>query len=235
MKGILGKKLGMSQVFLSNGQLVPVTVIEVQPNLVSQTKTAEKEKYNSLQLSAFDLRLNLSNKAVAGHFKKVDSQPKRFVREIRGMEGFNVGDTLNVGDVFKPGEFVDVTGISKGKGFQGRVKRYNQSRGPMGHGSGLHRQMGSTGSIAANRVFKAQPMPGQMGHVKRTISNLEIIKVDSDYLLVKGSIPGPKKGFVVIKSAIKNSKTKEAANLHQWVNPSQTVESKANGGNDGQN
>lgn len=215
MKGILGKKLGMSQVFLSNGQLVPVTVIEVQPNLVSQVKTAEKDKYNSLQLATSDLRLNLTNKAIAGHFKKVDSQPKRFVKEIRNMAGFNVGDVINAGDIFAAGEFVDITGTSKGKGFQGRVKRFNQSRGPMGHGSGLHRQMGSTGSIAANRVFKNQPMPGQMGNAKRTISNLEVIKVEENYILVKGSVPGPKKGFVVIKSAIKNPKPVAAANLHK--------------------
>lgn len=225
MKGILGKKLGMSQVFLSNGQLVPVTVIEVQPNLVSQVKTVEKEKYNSLQLSAFDLRLNLTNKAVAGHFKKVDSQPKRFVREICDMTGFNVGDVINAKDIFKPGEFVDVTGISKGKGFQGRIKRFNQSRGPMAHGSGLHRQMGSTGSIAANRVFKAQPMPGQMGNVQRTISNLEVIKVDDNYLLVKGSVPGPKKGFLIIKEAVKNPKPVAPANLHKWANSNDTNES----------
>jgi len=215
MKGILGKKLGMSQVFLDNGQLVPVTVIEVQPNLVSQIKTIAKEKYNSLQLSAFDLRLNLTNKPVIGHFKKVDSQPKRFVREIRNMQGFSIGDIINVADIFKAGEFVDVTGISKGKGFQGRIKRFNQARGPMAHGSGLHRQMGSTGSISANRVFKSQPMPGQMGNVKRTISNLELIKVEDNYVLVKGSIPGPKKGFVVIKKAIKNPKPVVAANLYK--------------------
>ncbi|MBE4704278.1 50S ribosomal protein L3 [Spiroplasma platyhelix] len=222
MKGILGKKLGMSQVFLSNGQLVPVTVIEIQPNLVSQVKTGENEKYNSLQLSTFDLRLNLTNKAVAGHFKKVDSQPKRFVKEIRNMAGFNVGDIINASDVFTAGEFVDVTGTSKGKGFQGRIKRFNQTRGPMGHGSGLHRQMGSTGSIAANRVFKNQPMPGQMGNAKRTISNLEIIKVEEKYILVKGSVPGPKKGFVVIKEAVKNPKTVAAANLHKWASAQST-------------
>lgn len=229
MKGILGKKLGMSQVFLSNGQLVPVTVIEVQPNLVSQVKTDEKENYSSLQLSTFDLRLNLTNKAVAGHFKKVDSQPKRFVKEIRNMAGFNVGDIINASDIFTAGEFVDVTGTSKGKGFQGRVKRFNQSRGPMGHGSGLHRQMGSTGSIAANRVFKNQPMPGQMGNVKRTISNLEVVKVDANYILVKGSVPGPKKGFVVVKEAVKNPKAVAAANLHKWANatPSTSVEASA--------
>lgn len=223
MKGILGKKLGMSQVFLSNGQLVPVTVIEVQPNLVSQVKTAEKDKYNSLQLATSDLRLNLTNKAIAGHFKKVDSQPKRFVKEIRNMAGFNVGDVINAGDIFAAGEFVDITGTSKGKGFQGRVKRFNQSRGPMGHGSGLHRQMGSTGSIAANRVFKNQPMPGQMGNAKRTISNLEVIKVEENYILVKGSVPGPKKGFVVIKSAIKNPKPVAAANLHKWANATPSI------------
>jgi len=215
MKGILGKKLGMSQVFLNNGQLVPVTVIEVQPNVVSQVKTDVKDKYTSLQLAAFDLRVTLSNKPIIGHFKKADSQPKRFVREIRNMKGFNHKDLVSVADIFQAGEFVDVTGTSKGKGFQGRIKRHNQSRGPMGHGSGFHRQMGSTGSINANRVFKAQPMPGQMGHVTRTVGSLEIIKVDqaNNYLLVKGSVPGPKLGFLVIKQAVKKAQSKAPASL----------------------
>lgn len=217
MKGILGKKLGMSQVFLTNGQLVPVTVVEVQPNVVSQVKTDEVDKYNSLQLSAFDLRLNLANKPTAGHFKKVNSQPKRFVKEIRNMDGFNMGDIIKIDDIFSAGEFVDVTGTSKGKGFQGRIKRHNQARGPMAHGSGYHRQVGSTGAIAPNRVFKNMKMPGQMGNVQRTISNLEVIKIDSEnnFLLIKGSIPGPKKGFVVIKQAVKKPNAKQAVNLFQ--------------------
>lgn len=215
MKGILGKKLGMSQVFLNNGQLVPVTVIEVQPNVVSQVKTDVKDKYNSLQLAAFDLRVTLSNQPEIGHFKKADSQPKRFVREIRNMVGFNHKDLISVADVFTAGEFVDVQGTSKGKGFSGRIKRHNQSRGPMGHGSGLHRQMGSTGSINANRVFKSQPMPGQMGNVTRSVANLEVIKVDGEnnYILVKGSVPGSKLGFLLIKQAVKKSVPKTPVEL----------------------
>lgn len=215
MKGILGKKLGMSQVFLNNGQLVPVTVIEAQPNVVSQVKTDVKDKYNSLQLAAFDLRVTLSNQPEIGHFKKADSQPKRFVREISNMVGFNHKDLIRVADVFTAGEFVDVQGTSKGKGFSGRIKRHNQSRGPMGHGSGLHRQMGSTGSINANRVFKSQPMPGQMGNVTRSVANLEVIKVDreNNYILVKGSVPGPKLGFLVIKQAVKKSVPKTPVEL----------------------
>ncbi|WP_375317442.1 50S ribosomal protein L3 [Spiroplasma endosymbiont of Virgichneumon dumeticola] len=215
MKGILGKKLGMSQVFLNNGQLVPVTVIQVQPNVVSQVKTDVKDKYNSLQLAAFDLRVTLSNQPEIGHFKKADSQPKRFVREIRNMVGFNHKDLISVADVFTAGEFVDVQGTSKGKGFSGRIKRHNQSRGPMGHGSGLHRQMGSTGSINSNRVFKSQPMPGQMGNVTRSVANLEVIKVDreNNYILVKGSVPGPKLGFLVIKQAVKKSVPKTPVEL----------------------
>jgi len=215
MKGILGKKLGMSQVFLNNGQLVPVTIIEVQPNVVSQVKTNVKDNYTSLQLAAFDIRVNLSNNPTIGHFKKANSQPKRFVKEIRGMRGFNHQDLISVADVFTAGEFVDVQGTSKGKGFSGRIKRHNQSRGPMGHGSGLHRQMGSTGSINANRVFKSQPMPGQMGNVTRSVANLEVIKVDNtnNYILVKGSVPGPKLGFLVIKQAIKKSTPKTPVSL----------------------
>lgn len=215
MKGILGKKLGMSQVFLNNGQLVPVTIIEVQPNVVSQVKTDVKDKYNSLQLAAFDLRVTLSNQPEIGHFKKADSQPKRFVKEIRNMIGFNHKDLISVADIFAAGEFVDVQGTSKGKGFSGRIKRHNQSRGPMGHGSGLHRQMGSTGSINANRVFKSQPMPGQMGNVTRSVANLEVIKVDreNNYILVKGSVPGPKLGFLVIKQAVKKSVPKTPVEL----------------------
>lgn len=215
MKGILGKKLGMSQVFLNNGQLVPVTIIEVQPNVVSQVKTDVKDKYNSLQLAAFDLRVTLSNQPEIGHFKKADSQPKRFVKEIRNMIGFNHKDLISVADIFTAGEFVDVQGTSKGKGFSGRIKRHNQSRGPMGHGSGLHRQMGSTGSINANRVFKSQPMPGQMGNVTRSVANLEVIKVDreNNYILVKGSVPGPKLGFLVIKQAVKKSVPKTPVEL----------------------
>lgn len=215
MKGILGKKLGMLQVFLNNGQLVPVTIIEVQPNVVTQVKSKIKDKYDALQLAAFKLRVTLSNKPSIGHFKKAETQPKRFVKEIRNMQGFNHKDVINVSDIFTAGEFVDVQGKSKGKGFSGRIKRHNQSRGPMGHGSGLHRQMGSTGSINANRVFKSQPMPGQMGNVKRTVANLEIIKVDKEnnYLLVKGSVPGPKLGLLVIKQAVKKSVPKMPVSL----------------------
>lgn len=214
MKGILGRKIGMTQVFAQDGKLVPVTVIETQPNVVLQVRTAEKEGYNALQIAVEDKRVNLVNKPELGQFKKVNTAPKRFVKEIRDMSGFNPGDTVKA-DIFNAGEFVDVTSISKGKGFAGVIKRHNYSRGPMGHGSGFHRGIGSMGAIAPNRIFKAKKMPGRMGHEQVTIQNLEVIScdVEKNVILIKGSVPGPKKQFVVIKNAIKGLKPKTAFNL----------------------
>lgn len=206
MKGILGKKLGMTQVFTAEGNVIPVTVIEAGSNVVLQKKDLENDGYEAIQLGYSDKKEARANKPEVGHAKKAGATPKRYVREIRGVDlaGYEVGQEVKV-DIFAEGEFVDVTGISKGKGFQGVIKRWGQSRGPMAHGSRYHRRPGSMGSIAANRVFKGKNLPGHMGHETVTIQNLEVIRVDAErnVLLVKGSIPGPKNSFVKIKQTIK--------------------------------
>ncbi|AHB36773.1 50S ribosomal protein L3 [Spiroplasma apis] len=214
MKGILGRKLEMTQVFSEHGKLIPVTVISVETNKVLQVKTVEKDGYNAIKLGTINKRANLINKPDMGNFKKANSEPKRFVKEIRDMNGYEIGAEINIADVFNAGEFVDVTGISKGKGFAGAIKRHNYARGPMGHGSGYHRGIGSMGAII-NRIFKSKKMAGHMGHEQVTIQNLEVIKVDVErnLVLVRGSVPGPKKGFLVIKQNAKGIKTKEAASL----------------------
>lgn len=224
MKGILGRKLGMTQVFANDGRLIPVTAIEVTPNTVLQVKTLEKDGYVATQLGTKDKRENLVNKPETGHYKKANSAPKRFVKEIRGMEGFEHGKVITGSEIFTAGELVDVTGVSKGKGFQGSIVRHNYSRGPMGHGSGYHRGTGSMGAII-NRIFKSKKMPGHMGHDQRTIQNLEVVLVDDtkNLILVKGSIPGPKNQFVSIKQNVKGMKVKKAAEL---LNRAPVVEKK---------
>ncbi|AUB32096.1 50S ribosomal protein L3 [Spiroplasma floricola] len=214
MKGILGRKLEMTQIFSENGKLIPVTVIFVEQNTVLQVKSVEKDGYQALKLGTVTKRANLLNKPDMGQFKKVNSEPKRFVKEIRDMEGYETGAIINAADVFNAGEFVDVTGISKGKGFAGAIKRHNYSRGPMGHGSGYHRGIGSMGAII-NRIFKSKKMAGHMGHEQVTIQNLEVVKIDAErnLVLVKGSVPGPRKGFVVIKQNVKGRKAQEAVSL----------------------
>ncbi|RUT27856.1 50S ribosomal protein L3 [Paenibacillus zeisoli] len=206
MKGILGKKLGMTQVFTAEGNVIPVTVIEAGPNVVLQKKDADNDGYEAVQLGFSDKKESRANKPEAGHAKKANTAPKRYVREIRGIDltGYEVGQEVKA-DVFVEGEFVDVTGISKGKGFAGVIKRWGQSRGPMAHGSRYHRRPGSMGSIQANRVPKGKHLPGHLGNETVTIQGLEIIKVDVErnVLLVKGSIPGPKQGFVKIKETVK--------------------------------
>lgn len=206
MKGILGRKLGMTQVFTAEGNVIPVTVIEAGPCVVLQKKDLENDGYEAIQLGFSDKKENNANKPEAGHAKKANTAPKRYVREIRGVDlaSVEVGQELKA-DVFAEGEFVDVTGISKGKGFQGVIKRWGQSRGPMSHGSRYHRRPGSMGSIQANRVPKGKRLPGHMGHDTVTIQKLEVVKVDAErnVILVKGSIPGPKKGFVQIKQTVK--------------------------------
>ena len=206
MKGILGKKVGMTQVFTKNGKLIPVTVIEVEPNVVTQIKTVEKDGYDAIQLATDTVREKVSNKPKMGHTKKANTTPKRFLREIRGVNvnDYTLGQTVGV-DIFEEGEIVDVTGTSKGKGFQGVIKRHNQSTGPMGHGSQYHRGVGSLGTMLPMHVLKGKKMPGQMGNVKRTVQNLEIISVDTEnsVILVKGNVPGPKKSFVMIRTAVK--------------------------------
>ena len=207
MKGILGRKIGMTQVFTESGKLIPVTVVEVEPNVVTQIKTKENDGYEAIQLGFDTKREKLATKASAGHTAKANTTPKRFFREIKGVDinEYTLGQEVKV-DVFAPGEVVDVTGTTKGKGFQGVIKRHGQSRGPMGHGSHYHRRPGSMGTMRPMHVFKGKKLPGHMGTLTVTIQNLEIVAVDleNNVILIKGNVPGPKKGLVVIKSAVKN-------------------------------
>lgn len=207
MKGILGRKLGMTQVFTEDGNVVAVTVIEAGPNVVLQKKDLANDGYEAVQIGFADQKH--PNKPATGHAAKASATPKRYVREFRGVDlsAYEVGQTLGA-DVFAAGDAVDVIGVSKGKGFAGAIKRHNQSRGPMAHGSRYHRRPGSLGSINPGRVFKGQTLPGRMGGERVTVQNLEIVKVDVErnLLLVKGSIPGPKKSFVTVKTAVKSGK-----------------------------
>lgn len=206
MKGILGKKVGMTQVFTKSGKLIPVTVVEVEPNVITQIKTVEKDGYNAIQLAAVTVREKVSNKAKIGHTNKANTAPKRFLKEIRGVnvEEYTLGQVIDA-SIFKEGEIVDVSGISKGKGFQGVIKRYNQSRGPMGHGSQYHRGVGSLGTMLPMHVLKGKKLPGHMGNVASTIQNLEVVAVDleNNVILIKGNVPGPKKSLVMIKTSVK--------------------------------
>ena len=208
MKGILGRKIGMTQVFATNGKLVPVTVIEVEPNIVSQIKTKENDGYDAIQLAAIEKKESRSNKPETGHLKKANTTPKRFLKELRGVDvsEYSLGQELKA-DIFSLGEMVDVTGTSKGKGTQGVIKRWNQSRGPMGHGSQYHRGVGSLGTMLPMRVLPGKKMPGRMGGEQVTVQNLEVIQIDleNNVILIKGNVPGPKKSLVFIKSAIKNT------------------------------
>ncbi len=221
MKGILGRKIGMTQVFTTNGKLIPVTVIEIEPNVVTQIKTIEKDGYDAIQLGYETVREKVSNKAKIGHTKKANTEPKRFLREIRGVnvENYTLGQEIKA-DVFAKGEIVDVSGISKGKGFQGVIKRYNQSRGPMGHGSQYHRGVGSLGTMLPMHVLKGKKLPGHMGNVACTIQNLEIVDVDleNNVILVKGNVPGPKKSLVMIRTSVKKGeKVNESEELITYV------------------
>lgn len=216
-KGILGRKIGMTQVFTKSGKLIPVTVVEVEPNVVTQIKTVETDGYDAIQLGFDTKRAKLATKASIGHTNKANTTPKRFFREIRGVDvnNYTLGQELNV-TTFTEGEVVDVTGTTKGKGFQGVIKRHNQSRGPMGHGSHYHRGPGSMGTMRPMRVFKGKKLPGHMGALTVTIQNLEIVAVDleNNCLLIKGNVPGPKKSLVLIRTATKNpEKINEAEEL----------------------
>ena len=220
MKGILGKKIGMTQVFTKNGELIPVTVIEVEPNVITQIKTNEKDGYNAIQLGYETIISKRSNKPSEGITKKAKTTPKRFFREIRGIspEEYQLGQTLDA-SVFSAGDIVDVTGRSKGHGFSGVIKRHNQHTGPMGHGSQYHRGVGSLGTLLPMHVLKGKKMPGQYGNVKRTIQNLEVVEIDleNNVILVKGNVPGPKKSLVIIHTAIKNPDKKvEAPELLEY-------------------
>lgn len=205
-KGILGRKVGMTQVFTENGELIPVTVIEAANNVVLQKKTVETDGYEAVQIGFEDKREVLSNKPEKGHVAKANTTPKRFIREFRdvNLDEYEIGSEVKV-DVFAEGDIIDATGVSKGKGFQGVIKRHGQSRGPMAHGSRYHRRPGSMGPVAPNRVFKNKLLPGRMGGNQITIQNLEIVKVDAEknLLLIKGNLPGAKKSLVQIKTAIK--------------------------------
>lgn len=206
MKGILGRKLGMTQVFQEDGKVIPVTVIEAGPCVVLQKKDVQNDGYEAVQLGFDNKKQSRATKPETGHAAKANTAAKRFIREIRGvsLNDYEVGQEVYA-DVFNDGDVIDVTGTSKGKGFAGAIKRHNQSRGPMAHGSKYHRGAGSLGAIAPNRVFKGQTGAGRMGHERVTVQNLQVVKVDRErnVLLVKGAVPGPKNSFVVVKSAVK--------------------------------
>ena len=206
-KALIGKKVGMTQIFDENGVVIPVTVIEAGPCVVAQVKTLENDGYEAVQLGFGDVKEKHLNKPEKGHFSKVNVTAKKHLREFRldSIEGIKVGDELKA-DVFAAGEKIDVQGTSKGKGFQGVIKRHGQHRGPMGHGSMYHRRPGSMGATSTpGRVFKGKKLPGHMGRVTVTIQNLDVVRVDMDknVILVKGSVPGAKGSILKIKSAIK--------------------------------
>lgn len=206
MKGILGKKIGMTQLFSENGEVIPVTVIEAEPNVVLQKKTVDNDGYEAIQLGAYDKKPVRAIKPEKGHAEKANTNPKRFVKEIRNvnLDEYEVGQEVKV-DIFQEGDLVDVSGTSKGKGFQGAIKRHNQQRGPMTHGSRYHRRPGSMGAIDPMRVFKGKKLPGRMGGKRVTVQNLEVVRVDPErnLILIKGNVPGAKKSYVEIRSAIK--------------------------------
>ena len=204
-KAILAKKVGMTQIFGENGELIPVTVLQAGPCVVTQVKTVENDGYDALQVGFEDIREKLINKPVKGMFDKAKVSYKRYVRELKLEGDYSVADEITV-DIFEEGDKIDATAIAKGKGFQGAIKRHGQSRGPMTHGSKYHRHAGSNGSCSSpGRVFKGKKMPGHMGGKKVTTQNLLVVKVDPsrDLLLVKGAVPGPKKALVTIKETVK--------------------------------
>ena len=208
-KAILGRKVGMTQIFDENGKAIPVTVIEAGPCTVVQVKTKDTDGYEAIQLGFGEVKEKNLIRPIKGHFTKANVTPKKHLREFRLEEiSYNVGDEIKA-DIFKEGETVDVTGTSKGKGFQGVIKRHGQSRGPMGHGSMYHRRPGSMGSTSTpGRVYKGKNLPGHMGNQTVTVQNLEIVKVDLDknVLLIKGSVPGNKGAILKIRNSTKSTK-----------------------------
>ncbi|HHU52133.1 MAG TPA: 50S ribosomal protein L3 [Firmicutes bacterium] len=210
-KGILGKKIGMTQVFNAQGRLVPVTVVETGPCMVVQKKNEEKDGYTSIQLGFMEKRENIVNKPLKGHFAKAGVKPMRYLREIRltaeESENYQVGQEIKA-DLFKEGEKVDVIGTSKGKGFAGVIKRYNFHRGPMAHGSMYHRRPGSLGATDPARVFKGRRLPGRMGGERVTVQGLEIVKVDPEknVLLIKGAVPGRNGALLLVRETVKAAK-----------------------------
>ena len=211
-KAILGRKLGMTQIFTEEGRVVPVTVVESGNNFVLRSKTVESDGYNAVQIGFGDIKEKNVTKPLKGQFEKAGVKAVRFIREMRlaAPSEYNVGDTIGV-DIFAEGDLVDVVGTSKGKGFAGGIKRHNFARGPMGHGSKSHREPGSTGAMISGpggRVLKGKKLPGRMGGERVTVQRLTVVRVDADrnLILIKGAIPGPKKGFVVIKDTVKLAK-----------------------------
>ncbi len=209
-KAILATKVGMTQIFDETGASIPVTVLQAGPCVVTQVKTEENDGYNAVQVGFADIREKLVNKPRQGQFEKADVPFKRFLREFRfdNVSEYEVKQEIKA-DIFAVGDHVDATAISKGKGYQGAIKRHGQSRGPMTHGSKYHRHAGSNGAASdPSKVFKGKKMPGQMGHVKVTVQNLEVVRVDAEnnLLLVKGSVPGPKKSLITIKETVKQTK-----------------------------
>ena len=208
-KAILATKVGMTQIFNENGSLIPVTVLQATPNVVTQVKTVENDGYAAVQVGFGEIRDVLVNKPRKGHFAKAGVANKRFLREFKfeNAAEYAVGQEIKA-DIFAEGDKIDATGISKGKGFQGAIKRHGLSRGPMKHGSKYHRHAGSNGpATTPGRVFKGKHMPGQMGAVKVTVQNLEVVKVDveNNLLLVKGAVPGSKKALLVLKETVKKN------------------------------
>ncbi|WP_407313879.1 50S ribosomal protein L3 [Desulfosporosinus sp. SB140] len=205
-KGILGKKIGMTQVFTSEGRVIPVTVVEAGPCPVVQKKTVATDGYNAIQLGFSLLREGLTNKPRKGHFQKANLKPMRYVREfkVNDVENYEVGQEVSV-DLFAVGDKVDVVGTSRGKGFEGMIKRNGASRGPMAHGSKYHRRSGSLGAKGPARVFKGRVLPGRMGGERVTVQNLEVIRVDLDknLILIKGAVPGAKKSLLILKPSVK--------------------------------
>ena len=219
MKGILGRKVGMTSVFTKDGKLMPVTVVEVLPNKVMQVKTVEKDGYNAIQLGVIDKKEKNATKAEIGSAKKANTTPKRFLKEIRDYDGsYNIGDEITA-DIFTVGEIVDVTGTTKGKGFAGVIKRHNQSRGPMGHGSHYLRRPGALGTMLPKRVLKGKKLAGHMGVETVTIQNLEIIETNANenYILVSGNVPGAKNSLVLIKTAVKGNKKVNPKEIISYV------------------
>ncbi len=207
MKGILGRKIGMTQVFDAHGRLLPVTVVEAGPCVVVQKKTLPTDGYEALQVGFGSVKANRVNRPLGGHFKKAGVTPRRLLREFRVSDAgaYHVGQEIRV-DVFQPGELVDVTGTSRGKGYAGVIKRHNQRRGPMSHGSKYHRGVGTLGAAThVSRVFKGKKMPGRMGGERVTVQGLELVRVDTErnLLLIKGAVPGPRGAFLTIRSSTK--------------------------------
>ena len=207
-KAILATKVGMTQIFNEDGVLTPVTVLQAGPCVVTQIKTMDNDGYEAVQVGFGDKREALVNKPMKGHFEKAGVSCKRFVREFKLEGEYELGQEIKA-DIFAAGDKIDATAISKGKGFQGAIKRHGQSRGPMAHGSKYHRHAGSNGACSdPSKVFKGKRMPGHMGHVKVTVQNLEVVRVDAEnnLLLVKGAVPGPKKSMITIKETVKSGK-----------------------------